>query len=106
MLVAIFTKIIVSLSQGLQRVLLHIHQYSIRILYKPWPQLFIVDWMSRNHHQMNRSEEIPGMNITIDAIESCIDIPDCMTAEEIKSATIDDEHQTCYENIYFMAGHQ
>ena len=32
------------------------------------------------------------MNITINAIESCTNIPDCMTAEEIRSDTIEDEH--------------
>ena len=32
------------------------------------------------------------MNVTIDAIEPKIYIPYYMTAEEIKSVTIDDEH--------------
>ena len=33
-----------------------------------------------------------GMYITIIAIESSMDIPDCMTAEEIREATPGDEH--------------
>ena len=32
------------------------------------------------------------MCITINTIESCMDIPACMTTEEIKMATLDDEH--------------
>ena len=32
------------------------------------------------------------MNITINAIESCMDIPNCMTAKNIKSVTLDEEH--------------
>ena len=31
------------------------------------------------------------MNIIIKAIDSCMDIQDCMMAEEIRSATMDDE---------------
>ena len=38
-LVAIFKKDVVTLSHILQRVLLHLHRYNIRILYKPRPQL-------------------------------------------------------------------
>ena len=32
------------------------------------------------------------MSLSIHAIELCKDIPDCMTVEEIKLATLDDEH--------------
>ena len=35
---------------------------------------------------------IPGNIIAINAIESCMDIPDCMTAEETRSVTTEDEH--------------
>ena len=90
LLVAIFKKDIVRLSQRLQRILLHIHQYSIRILYKCRPQLFIADWLSRPSHKTNRDEGITEMHITINDIDS--DIPDYITAQEIRSATIDDEY--------------
>ena len=39
----------------------------------------------------NRDKELPGMNITISAIASCTNISDCMTIEEIRSATVDNE---------------
>ena len=37
-------------------------------------------------------EEIPGMCITINTVQLCMDIPDCVRAEEIRTATLDDEH--------------
>ena len=37
---------------------------------------------SRHNHVPNKDEEIQGMNITRNTIESYMDIPDCMTAEE------------------------
>ena len=81
-----------SLSQRLQRILLYIHWYSIRILYKPSPQLFLVNWLSRYNHKTNRGQEILGLNISINAIQSCVDIPDCITSKEIRPEIIDDEH--------------
>ena len=38
-----------------------------------------------------RDKEIPGMCTTINAIESCTAIPDCMRAEEIRLAILDNE---------------
>ena len=70
LLLAIFKKDVASLSQRLQRLLLQIHQYSRRILYKPKPKLFIVVWLSRHNHKINRDEVIPGMNITINVIHT------------------------------------
>ena len=63
-LVAIFKKDVANLSHRLQlqRILLHVHQYSIGILYKPEPQPFIAHWLSRHNHETNRDEEIPGMS--------------------------------------------
>ena len=90
LLVVIFKKDVASLSYWLQRILLRIHQYNIRILYKPKPQLLIADWLSRHNHDTNK-EEIPDMYITINTNESCTDIPDCMIAEEIRIAILDDE---------------
>ena len=53
-------------------------------LYKAVPQLFITDWLSRHSHKTSKDKEMPGRHITIKAIESCTDIPDCMIAEVIK----------------------
>ena len=80
------------LSQRPLRITLHIYQCSIRILYKTCPQLFIADWPSRHNHKRNRDKEILGMNITINAIESFMDIPNWLTEKEIRSVTLEDKH--------------
>ena len=54
--------------------------------------MFIEDWLSRYSHKTNRDEEIQGINITINAIEACTDIPHCMRTEEIGTAPMDDKH--------------
>ena len=100
LLVAVFKKDVESLSHCLQRILLWIHQYNIRTLYKPGPKLSIREWLSRYKQYTNRDEDIPGMHITINAIGSCTDIPYCTTAEEIREMTIEDEHfSTLVESI-------
>ena len=92
LLVAVFKKDVASLSHKLQRILLCFHQYSIRNLYQPGPQLFIAHWLSRHNNETNRDNEIPCMFITTNAIESYSDIPDWLTAEEIRSVTPDNEY--------------
>ena len=37
-------------------------------------------------------KEIPAICIIISAIESCMDMSDCMRAEEPRTAAIDDDH--------------
>ena len=64
-----FKKNIAILSQRLQQILLGIHLYRVRIIYKPGPDLFIVDWLSRQNHSENKDEEIPGMQLSIKAIQ-------------------------------------
>ena len=68
-LVAIFKKDIVTLSWQIQCILLRIHQYSVRIIYKPRPELFITDCLSWHNHRENKGEEICGMDIRVDAIQ-------------------------------------
>ena len=41
-LIAIFKKDVTTLSQRMQQILLSIHQYRVRIIYKPGPDLFMV----------------------------------------------------------------
>ena len=43
------------------------------------------------------------MCITINAIESCIDVPDCMTAVEIKTATLDDEYLSILAELLLLS---
>ena len=67
-LVAIFTKDVAALPR-LQRILLQINQYNIRVLYKPGLQLCIVDWLSRHYHDEDKDEEIPGMSLSFSAVK-------------------------------------
>ena len=68
MLMAIFNNGVLNLSHILQRTILYIHQYSIRIQHKPGPQLFLGDWLLIHNYVTNRDEEIADMCITINAI--------------------------------------
>ena len=91
LLEAIFKKDVANLTIKFQRILLQLCQYYIRILHKSWPQLYITQWLSRHNNETSRDKVKPSMHITINIIESCTHIPDCMTAEEIE-VTLEDEH--------------
>ena len=41
---------------------------------------------------MGKDKEIPGIHISINATQACTDIPECMTTEEIREVTLEDEH--------------
>ena len=48
----------------------------------------------------NRDEEILGMIITINTIKLCTDILDCMRADKIRLAILDNEHlHTLADNV-------
>ena len=57
-LVAIFKKDVAMLSQCIQCIVLKIHQYRAKILYKPGPEIFIADWLSWYNHQACKDEPI------------------------------------------------
>ena len=46
-------------------------EYMIRILYKPSLQLYIADWLFRHIHSEGKDEKGTGMNLNINAIETC-----------------------------------
>ena len=54
LLVLIVKKDVSCLSHRLQRILLGIQQCNIGMLYKPWPQPFIKNWLSRHNNETNR----------------------------------------------------
>ena len=90
--VAISKKNVASLSQWLQHILLHRHQYKIHILCKPRQEHYITDWLSKQNHCKNKDEEISRMNLGIDVRDDCPDIPECMSTQEIWDATQEDNH--------------
>ena len=91
-LLAIFKKDIATISQRLLQTVLRIHQYRVRIIYKPGPDLFMADWLSRHNYSENKDEEISFMQISINVIQSTTNIPECMTTHELQEATSQDQH--------------
>ena len=81
---AIFKKDVATLSQGLQQILLRIHQYRVKIIYKPGPDLFIADWLSRQNHKEDMDEEIVGMQVKINHIETATNITECKMIHEFQ----------------------
>ena len=92
LLVAIFKTDVATLSQRLQRILLRIYQYRVRIIYKSGPDLFIADWLSRQNHSDNKDEDIPSMQLSIIAIQMTTNIPQCMTMHELQQAMYQGQH--------------
>ena len=82
-LVVIFKKDVATLLQRIQWILLRIHQYRVRIIYKPGLDLFIADWLSRQNHKENKDAEISSMQLSIDAIQTTTNIPDWMTIQQL-----------------------
>ena len=85
-LVAMVNTDVAQLSQQLQCIMLHIHQYSMYIFYKPGPRLYTLDWLSHNNHTENRNQEMTGMNINIHMISTAAHIQICMSIEDIRTA--------------------
>ena len=78
----------------------HNHQYRVRIICKPRPDPFIVDWLSRQNHKENKDAEIPGMQLNINAIQTSTNISDCMKIHKLQQTTSQDEHlQSLKEHI-------
>ena len=91
-LVAIFKKDVTMLLQQIQQILLRMHQCRVRVIYKPGPDLYITDWLSRQNHEENKDTEITGLQLNIDAIETVTNITDCMTIQQLQQATSQDDH--------------
>ena len=67
-LVAIIRKDVAMLTWHQQWIMLHIHQYRVHILFKPDPDLYIMDWLFWNNPTEKRDQELTAMNINADAI--------------------------------------
>ena len=80
-----------------------IHQYSIQIIYKPGPKIFIADRLSWHTHMEGKDKPIKGMDIRIDVIQSVTDIPECMSISQIQQASAQDDHLQFLKG-YIIAG--
>ena len=89
LLVSMFKKDMATLSQC---ILLKIHQYRVQIIYKPGPEIFIVDWLLRHNHTEGKDKPTKGMDIWVDTIQTATDMPDCISMAEIQQASSMDNH--------------
>ena len=85
-LVSIFKKDVATLSQQIQCILLKIHQYRVQIIYKPGPDIFIADWLSRHNHVEGKDQLIKGMEIWVDIIQTVTDMLECLSMTELQQA--------------------
>ena len=81
-----------TLSQHIQHIMLKIHQYMVQILYKPGPEIFTADWLLQHNHVEGKDKPIKDMGIQVDAIQSLVDMPDCISIGEIQWASLQDAH--------------
>ena len=70
LLVAILIKDVVMLSQKLQYIMPHVHQYRMHIMYKPGPDFYIADWVSWSNHTENKDQEITRISINVSTIST------------------------------------
>ena len=92
LLVFMFKKDVAMLLQCIQCILLKIHQYRVQIMYKPGPDIFIADWLSRHNHIEGKDKLIEDMDVQVDAIQSTTDMPECVSIVEIQQALAHDDH--------------
>ena len=91
-LVSIFKKDVATLSQQIQHILLKIHQYRVQIVYKPGPDIFIADWLSRHNHAERMDQPIKSMEVWVDIIQTATDMPECLSVIELQQALSQDDH--------------
>ena len=97
-IVAIFKKDVATLSQRLLRILLRIHLYRVRIIYKAGTDLFISDWLSRQNYNENKDAEIPSMQLSDNVIQTGTNIPECIKVHELQQAISQDQHLQCLKD--------
>ena len=69
-----------------------IHQYRVQILYKPRPEIFIVDWLSHHNHKEGKYEPIRDMDIRVYVRQSATDSLECISISQIQYTTVQEEH--------------
>ena len=92
LLVSMFKKDVMTLSQCIQCILLKIHQYRVQIIYKPGPEIFTADWLSRHNHMEGKDKPIKGMDIQVDTIQAIMEMPECISVVEIQQASSTNNH--------------
>ena len=83
-LVSIFKKDVATLSQGIQHILLKKHQYRVQVIYKPGPDIFNADWLSRYNYAEGKDQPIKGMELQVDIIQTTTDMPEWLSMKELQ----------------------
>ena len=66
--------------------------YRVHLIYKPGLDLYSMDWLSQNNHTEIRDQEIAGMRVNVNAINTLVNIPMCISMEDIQAPTQEDVH--------------
>ena len=84
-LVAIFKKDVATLSQRLQQEDAPANTpVEDKSAIQPGLQLYIADQLSRHKYTEGKDEELRVINMNINVIETCTNMPECMMTEEIR----------------------
>ena len=62
----------------------------MHIIYRPSPDLYIVDGLSCNNHTGNQDQEIVGMNKTVNPISILVNMAVCTSTDDIQTAEQDE----------------
>ena len=79
--------------------MLKIHQYRVQIIYKPGPKIFIADWLSQYNHVEGKDKPIKDIDISIDTIQTALDIPECLSMSQIQQASTQGDHLQCLKSF-------
>ena len=63
----------------------------------------MADWLSRQNHAEKKDEENPGLNSSVHAVKTSVDIPIYMSIEDIQEATLQ-EKQLQDSSTYILTG--
>ena len=92
LLVSIFKKDVATLSHRIQHILLKIHQYRVKFIYKPGTDIFNADWLLRHNHEERKDQLIKGMEVWVDIIQTTIDMQECLSMTDLQQALSRDSH--------------
>ena len=69
-----------------------IHQYRVQGIYKPGPDIFIADWLSRHYYVEGKDQLIKGMELQVDILQTTTDMPECLSMTDLQQASPQDSH--------------
>ena len=52
----------------------------------------MIEWLSKQNHKEDKDEDIAGMQVNINNIETSTDIPECIIIHDLQHETDQDNH--------------